>query len=113
MGRGRFSQVRPSSNDRAISVCENRAGSPQGSTSPNEVKKEASTVPFGNPGRGEGKDSRNFEQPEPKGAGEQTRAEPRTAAQWMAGVLPSARYARAHRYRGTRPLEPCTSPAGG
>ena len=39
--------------------------------------------------RGEGKDSRNLEQPEPKGAGEQTRADPRTAAQWMAGVLPS------------------------
>src|ERR1017187_10177038 len=59
-------------------------------------------------GRREGKDSRNFEQTEPRGAGEQTRAEPRTAAQWMAGVLPSARCARAHRYRGTRPLEPGT-----
>jgi hypothetical protein len=64
-------------------------------------------------GSGEGKDSRNFEQPEPKDAGEQTRAEPRTAAQWMAGILPSARCARAYRYRGIRPLEPGTSPAGG
>ena len=54
-----------------------------------------------------------FQAAESIGAGEQTLAALRRAAQWLAAFLPTARCAQAFRYRGTRPLEPDSSSAAG